>query len=161
MTPGLARQKIQAWCAYQERSQHETRQKLFGFGLDAEITESLIAELISENFINEERFSLAFAGGKFRIKHWGKNKIRTELRFHKVSEYCIRKALEAIDPEQYERTLQKELIKKLKTVKNKNSAQQFHSVLKCMISRGFESELVKDHLNNIIKGVTDESGFEE
>src|SRR5687767_2477337 len=88
---GLA--KAQKYCAYQERCQQEVRSKLYGWGLWKEAVEGIIAELINENFINEERFAIAFAGGKFRIKKWGKTKIKLELKKRDISDYCIKQAL--------------------------------------------------------------------
>src|SRR5687768_6760682 len=110
----IALQKIKSWCAYQERSQRETRQKLGTFGLHADDIEGIIAELIQENFLNEERFALAFAGGKFRIKQWGKNKIKAGLKNHRISPYCIDKALKSIDEEEYKRTILKIIEKKMR-----------------------------------------------
>ena len=67
-----AQLKLANFCAYQERSQQEVREKLVKMGILSDDLEDIIAFLISENFLNEERFAIAFAGGKFRIKHWGK-----------------------------------------------------------------------------------------
>ena len=67
LTPLQALVKAQATCAYQERCQQEMRDKLYEWGLHSEAVENMIAQLISDNFLNEERFAKAFAGGKFRI----------------------------------------------------------------------------------------------
>src|SRR6478672_11099295 len=72
--------KAEAWCAYQERCQQEVRDKIYSWGLHEHEVENVIAELISKNFLNEERFAKAYAGGKFRIKKWGRVKIRMELK---------------------------------------------------------------------------------
>lgn len=145
----LALQKIKSWCAYQERSQQETRQKLYSYGLSAEITEGILAELIGENFLNEERFALAFAGGKFRIKHWGRNKIKAELKKHRVSEYCLKKALASIDAEDYERIMIKVMEKKLREQKGEDSHRRLFSVVNYLIARGFESDLVQENLSKL------------
>ncbi|MBP9099229.1 MAG: RecX family transcriptional regulator, partial [Ferruginibacter sp.] len=75
-----ARQKIRHFCSYQERSHQEVKEKLYGFGLYKVDVETLLSEMIEENYLNEERYAIAFAGGKFRIKKWGKVKIRYELK---------------------------------------------------------------------------------
>ena len=72
----MARQRIENWCAYQERAQQETRNKLYEYGLHQSDVEQIISELIGTNFLNEERFAIAFAGGRFRIKKWGKLKLK-------------------------------------------------------------------------------------
>ena len=67
-----AQLKLANFCAYQERSQQEVREKLVKMGISSDDLEDIIVFLISENFLNEERFAIAYAGGKFRVKHWGK-----------------------------------------------------------------------------------------
>src|SRR6478736_3420107 len=86
-------QKIKHYCAYQERSHAETRDKLYGFGLYKHEVETLLTQLIEENYLNEERYAIAFAGGKFRMKQWGRVKIKYELKQKQVSEYNIKNAL--------------------------------------------------------------------
>jgi len=83
-----ALQKLRQYCGYQERCHQEVKEKLYSLGIREADQGTLIATLIEENYLNEERFAIAFAGGKFRIKEWGKNKIRYELRQRQVSDYC-------------------------------------------------------------------------
>lgn len=100
-----ALQKARHYCAYQERCHSEVKEKLYSMGLRQTHVEEALAMLIDENYLNEQRFAIQFAGGRFRMKEWGKVRIRYELRQKKVSDHCIGKALEAIDGEAYERTL--------------------------------------------------------
>jgi regulatory protein len=100
-----ALQKARHYCGYQERCHYDVKEKLFSFGLRKPQVDAVLATLIEENYLNEERFAIQYAGGHFRLKEWGKVKIRYELRQKQVSDHCIRKALEAIDEEEYERTL--------------------------------------------------------
>jgi regulatory protein len=146
-SPEAAYLKIQNWCAYQERSQNETRYKLLDYGLSVEEADQIISKLIGDNFLNEERFAIALTGGKFRIKHWGKNKIKLELRKHKVSDYCINKALKSIDANDYEKTLKSQVEKKLSTLNYNDRKKQYYTTLKYLVSKGFESDLVTHYLN--------------
>lgn len=150
LLPKTALLKMQNWCAYQERSQNEARQKLYGSGLTNEEIEEVITQLISENFINEERFAIALTGGKFRIKNWGRNKIKQELKKHRISEYVINKALQSIDEEEYLKVINKVLIKKTRLTKQKDSQKQTYLVCNYAISRGFEADLVKEEYKKII-----------
>lgn len=145
-------QKIKSWCAYQERSHHETRQKLAGYRLPEAAAEAVIAHLITENFLNEERFALALAGGKFRMKGWGREKIRAELRRHKVSDHSIRKALAGIDPDEYERTMERIIAKKASALKASGPAKRYYALRNYLISRGYESDLVHEKLSNLQRG---------
>ncbi len=151
LTPEMAKHKIEQWCAYQERSQNETRRKLYEYGLHENDVEQIIAGLISENFLNEERFALALAGGKFRIKHWGKIKIKIELRKHKISDYSIAKALNMINEDDYLKTITLVLEKKLRQTKSKDKQKLFYGTLNYAVSRGFERDLATEQLNKILK----------
>ena len=152
ITPLVALQKMKSWCAYQERSQNEVRQKLFEYRLEPETVESIIAELIGEKFLDEERFAMAYAGGKFRIKHWGRNKIKLGLKQHKVSDYCIKKALQSINGEAYEEIIRKVIEKKIRLTKTNDERKKYYAVLNYAVSRGFESDLVSDQLKMIFSG---------
>ncbi len=151
LTPEMAELKIKQWCAYQERSQNETSNKLYEYGLKKEEVEHIIASLISENFLNEERFALALAGGKFRIKHWGKIKIKIELRKHKISDYSIAKALNTINEDDYLKTITLVLEKKLRQTKSKDKQKLFYGTLNYAVSRGFERDLATEQLNKLLK----------
>lgn len=151
LSPEMAEHKIKLWCAYQERSHNETRQKLYDFGLFKDDVELILSKLIEENYINEERFALALAGGKYRIKHWGKIKIKIELRRHKISDYSINKALNAIDENDYIKTIVLVLEKKLRLTTSTNKQKLFYTVLNYAVSRGFERDLVNEQLNKLLK----------
>jgi regulatory protein len=148
--PALALTKAQKWCAFQERSQQETRDKLYSWGLWPEAIENIIAELISTNFLNEERFAEAFVSGKFRIKQWGRVKIKIELKQHRVSEPIIRKALATIDPREYARVLKKTAEKKARTEKEKHPQKRKYKLARYLISRGFEQDMVMEVLEEIL-----------
>jgi len=150
LSPNEALQKMRNWCAYQERSQQEARQKLHEMAVSSIDTEEIIAALISENYMNEARFTKAFVGGKFRIKHWGKNKIRVELRKHKVPETMIALALQEIDQEDYVAILRKTIAKRKHGSRITEQKKQFFDLLRYCISRGFESDLVSEELNTVI-----------
>ena len=100
-----ALQKVRHYCGYQERCHREVQEKLYSFGLRKKDVEQALATLIEENYLNEERFAVQYAGGHFRLKSWGRVRIRYELKKKQVSEYCIKKALSVIDEEEYDRAL--------------------------------------------------------
>jgi regulatory protein len=139
-----ALEKAKQYCAYQERCHQEVREKLFGHGLNTKEVGQCIAHLIEENFLNEERFAIAYAGGKFRVKHWGKNKIRFSLKQKQVSDYCIKKALAAIDLDDYEKTLVEIAHKKLKEIKTGALWMRQQKVKQYLLQRGFESHYFAD-----------------
>lgn len=142
---------MESWCAYQERCQQEVRDKLYTWGLWPDAIENIIAELISRNFLNEERFAIAYAGGKFRIKKWGKQKIKIELKKRKVPDALIRKALKEIGEVDYDNALEKTLAVKWKAEKEKHPLKKKMKVMRYMISRGYETDAVLEAISKHTK----------
>lgn len=139
-----AKKKIASYCAYQERCQQEVRSKLYSYGLFRDEVEELIAWLIMENFLNEERFAQTFAGSKFRVKQWGRLKITQALQQKDISAYCIKKGLAEIEEGEYLETIKALVEKKLAEfyLKISNPYQLKDKTSKFLISRGFEPDLV-------------------
>jgi regulatory protein len=149
-TPQQSVPKIKQYCAYQERCHAEVMDKLYSFGLNKIEVEEIISGLITENYLNEERFAIHYAGGKFRMKQWGKNKIKQSLKFKQVSDYCIRKALKEIDSKEYEKTFQKLAEQKLKTLKSeKNIFIKKRKLQDFLIQKGYENEKIREAVNNL------------
>ncbi len=145
-TPKEALLKIRDWCAYQERCQQEVRDKLYEYGLRTDDVENILSLVISENFVNEERFAIAFAGGKFRIKKWGKIKIKQELKAKRVSDYCIKKGLVQIEDTDYINTLKRLLLLKAKLIIEKNHLKKKQKLVRYALSKGYEQDIVFDML---------------
>lgn len=145
-----AREKIRHYCAYQERCHSEVKQKLFDFGLYPEQVAELLAELIQENYLNEERFAVQFAGGRFRMKQWGRQKIRYALKAKGISDYCIRLALQSIPGDAYEQTLEKLAAAKWHSLRKETQAFARQQKLRnYLLQRGFEQDLIADCIKNI------------
>jgi regulatory protein len=140
-------QKIKHYCSYQERSCYEVLQKLYGYGLQKNQIDEIIKQLTTENYLNEEKFASVFATGKFRMKYWGRIKIKYALQQKKVNNYNIQAALDAIDEEDYLSVLQKLTTKKWKQLKSetlitKKAKTQFY-----LLQKGYEKHLIKNALD--------------
>ena len=150
LTPDQALQKARQYCAYQERCHKEVKEKLYGFGLYKKDVDEILSLLIEENYLNEERFATQFAGGRFRMKLWGKVKIKYELKKKQVSDYCIRKALAAIDEDDYSKQLQKLFDQKLKTLKpEKNIFIKKRKLQDHLLQKGYEADLIRRLITEI------------
>lgn len=151
LTKEQALQKLRHYCGYQERCHAEVKEKLYSFGLRKQEVEESISQLIEEEYLNEERFAIAFAGGKFRTKHWGRIKIKYELKQKQVSEYCIRRALETIDDEAYQKTIKQLAAKKWKSIKGEgvNLFVKMSKTKNYLQQRGFEPALIQQALNHL------------
>jgi regulatory protein len=149
-TPLQALPKAKHYCAYQERCHSEVKEKLYGFGLNTKEVDQIISTLIEENYLNEERFAIQFAGGHFRSKKWGRVKIKYQLKQKQVSEYCIKKSLKQIDEEEYLKTLQQIFEAKLKTLKSeKNIFIKKRKLQDHLLQKGFEADLIKDFIYSL------------
>jgi regulatory protein len=135
------------YCDYQERCQYEVRTKLIELGCRGAEIEELIATLIENNLLNEERYACAIARGKFRLKQWGRVKIVNNLKAHQISDYCIQKALKEIDEEDYEKTLQRLATKKWNELKGeKNQFIKRKKLQNYLQQKGFESAIIFDFI---------------
>ncbi len=143
--------KAESWCAYQERSQQEVRNKLYEWNLFPNEVEEVISELISTNFLNEERFAHAYTSGKFKIKKWGKLKIKQGLKLKKVPDKLIQKALNGIEMDNYLAILLATAIKKEATITEKDGLKKKYKLISYLQSKGFENDLIFDVLkaNNL------------
>jgi regulatory protein len=143
--PEQALQKARHYCGYQERSHSETRRKLAGFGLARAEVDRLLASLIEEGYLNEERFATAFAGGRFRVKKWGRNRIVHELRMRGVAEANIRQAMGTIEEADYRRCLEQLARKKWRELRALEGLPRERSAktTSYLVSRGFEAPLVR------------------
>ena len=145
-----ATQKAKQYCAYQERNHDEVRQKLYTYGLYQDQVNSVLSQLIDENYLNEERYAIAFAGGRFRVKDWGRIKIKYELKKHQVSEYCIKQALLNISEEEYQQKLEKLATIKLKSLKGeKNEFIKKKKLQSYLMQKGYESYLINERLQKM------------
>jgi regulatory protein len=150
--PAEAYARISRYCAYQERSHDEVRNKLSSLGFTSDAADEIISKLIIDGFINEERFAKAFAGGKFRIKQWGRLKIEQALKAHDISSKCIAIGLREIDDDDYRATIRKLIQKKSDSVAEENLFKRRETISKYVIAKGFEPELVWELLKEEIPG---------
>jgi len=148
LTKLQAIKRAENFCAYQERSQQEVRDKLYKWGQYPADVENIIVDLIAENFLNEERFTHSYTSGKFKIKQWGKIKIANGLKFKRIPPRLINEALNSIDPDEYFHTLTQIIEKKSRVLSEKDPYKRKMKLVQYAISRGFEKDLIFDILNS-------------
>lgn len=143
LTKEQALQKLKHYCGYQERCHSEVKEKLYSLGVWKKEQDEIIAALIEEKYLDEERFAIAFAGGRFRLKQWGRVKIKYELKQKQVSEYSIKKALKLIDEADYLKVLQKLATEKYAVLKDEQYLLRKKKTMDYLLGKGFEMELVR------------------
>ncbi|MBN8672109.1 MAG: regulatory protein RecX [Flavipsychrobacter sp.] len=147
-----ARESIYRFCNYQLRSHQEARNKLYELGCKTPEIEELIAELIEKGLLNEEQYARAIARGRFRLKQWGRVKIIQYLKIHKVSDYCIKKSMTEIDPDEYYETLQKLATKKWAELKSEKLVPiRKNKTYRYLLQKGYEGSLINEAINEISK----------
>jgi len=151
LTKEQALQKLKHYCTYQERSHYEVKQKLYELGVRTNDHDEIIASLIDEDYLNEERFAIQFAGGKFRMKQWGKKKILYALREKKVSDYSIKKALAEINEDDYLVVLKKLAEEKYNLLKDEQPMDRKKKTIDYLIQKGYEYE----NVNNLLSSLTE------
>ncbi len=151
LSPTEAKQKIYRYCAYQERSHKEVRDKLYEYGLYRDEVEELLAALITEGFLNEERFAKAFAGGKFRMQRWGRIKILNELEARGLTSNCIKIGMKEIEDADYIKTLREILERKLNQLDEENAFVKRDKHARYAIQKGFEPDLVWPEVKSLVK----------
>jgi regulatory protein len=134
--------KAQSYCAYQDRCSAEVVQKLRDWGVSDERIPKIVASLTEDKFIDDQRYAESFVSSKFRLKHWGRNKIAYELRLKKIPSELIAQAMESIDENDYADTLQTLITKKTQEVKDSDAYRKKQKIARYLISKGFETELV-------------------
>ena len=139
--------KSMALCSKREYCPEDIRVRLREWGQNEQGIRKIIEILISEKFIDEIRYSRAFARDKFNYNKWGKLKISAALRMKKIPSGIISDALESIDNELYLNTLKNLILSHRKTVKAKNQYDLKGKLMRYALSKGFENGLVYDILN--------------
>jgi regulatory protein len=134
--------KAERYCAYQDRCHSEVRSKLLEWGVYGDRLEEVMAQLVVDQFLDEERFARSYCRGKFRIKRWGRERLRRELRYRKVSDYCIRKGLSEIEEDDYKQALREVLEKKNRTETEADPYRRRQKLAAYAQRKGYEWPLI-------------------
>jgi regulatory protein len=147
LTKEQALQKLRHYCRYQERCQSEVKEKMWLLGVKKTDHDELLANLIEDDYLNEERFAVQFASGKYRLKHWGRIKIKYELKQKRVSEYNIKKAVSQIDDDDYLKTLKTIAEKRYNELKDEQWLVRKKKTIDYLLLKGYEQSLVNQMVN--------------
>ncbi|TYB75978.1 regulatory protein RecX [Bizionia saleffrena] len=146
-----AKKKLEYYCAYQERCHQEVRQKLKSMNMIPEASDVIIVHLLEHNFLNEERFAKTFVRGKFNIKKWGKHRLTRELKRKDISKYNVNQALMEIENDEYIEVFNYLAEKKALLLKEEDIYKKKKKLIDYLLYRGWESYLVYDKVNELIK----------
>lgn len=145
-----AQKRLEHYCAYQERCHKGVQQKLYDMKMIPEAQDKIIVHLLDHNFLNEERFAMAYVRGKFRIKKWGKQRLQLELKRKDISKVIIKSALNSISDADYYDTFNALAEKKVETIKESNKFKKKKKLADYLLYRGWESHLVYEKVNELV-----------
>ena len=146
-----ALKKAQNLCANQEKCSFDVRKKLFAWKLPITDHDNVINLLLKDKFIDEQRYAIFFSKDKFRFSKWGKIKIEYTLKQKNIPSQVIKNALDEIPELEYNKLLENELIKKLKTIKDSDEYTIKYKLIRFATSRGFENGKVFDKVSEIVE----------
>jgi regulatory protein len=146
-----AKRALERYCVYQDRCHKEVISKLYDCNMIPETHDIIIVHLIQHDFLNEERFSKSYARGKFRIKKWGKVRIVRELKFRNISAYNVNTALKEIEESDYFNTFNTLALKKFDSITESNPYKKKKKLADYLLYRGWESNLVYEKVNELVK----------
>lgn len=146
-----AQRKMEHFCAYRERCHYEITRKLKAMGMIPMAIDKIMAHLIRNNYLNEERFAMNYAIGKFHQKKWGKNRIARELKQREISKYLIQKALAELESEDYDRTLHQLALKRLGQIHDKHPLKRKRKLADYLLYRGWEPDKVYEKVQELVK----------
>ena len=144
-----AHRKLEHYCAYQDRCHQEVRKKLLDLGCYGDDLEEVMAQLVIDNFLNEERFARSYARGKFRIKGWGRHRIKRDLKQKHISAYCIKKAMEELEEFDYDERLVEVILKKNRLLREPDMFKRKGKLAKFVMAKGFETGLIWETLRRL------------
>ncbi len=136
--------KLVNYCVYQDRCHYEVEQKMKEFLLIPEAKDEIFLYLIKENYLNEERFTRSYIRGKFYIKHWGRNKIRINLKQKGITEKLISKCMDEIDTDDYDKTLKKIYQEYFSRQKGLKDYQKRSKTIQYLMTKGYEYQTILD-----------------
>ena len=137
-----AYQRLSALCAMGERCSHDVQEKLKRMGVDEDAAERIVARLVKEGFIDEERYAQAFANDKFRYNHWGRVKIGQMLRLMGIPAALRETALDELPADEYTAILQRLARQTRPTLKARNDYELRGKLMRFLAGRGFEADEV-------------------
>ncbi|MET7036694.1 regulatory protein RecX [Elizabethkingia miricola] len=140
------KQKLVNYCVYQDRCHKEVEEKMRDFLLIPEAKDEILLYLIKENYLNEERFTRSYIRGKFYIKHWGKQKIKSQLKIKGISEKLISTCMSEIYDDDYEKQIKLFAEKLLPTYKGLNDFQKKNKLIRFLVTKGYEYELIIENI---------------
>jgi regulatory protein len=143
MTGQQAYSRLTALCARSEHCQQEMLEKMRQWGVSEEEQAEVMARLISERYIDDERYARAFVNDKIRYNKWGRRKVEQALWQKHIDKDIANRVLNEIDDEEYLSILKPLLKQKRRSIKADDNRQERIKLVKFALSRGFTMDIIR------------------
>ncbi|MBP6073238.1 MAG: RecX family transcriptional regulator, partial [Flavobacterium sp.] len=142
-------QKMEYYCAYQERCHAEIKEKLYSFQVTPDEKDQIIVHLLDHNYLNEERFASVYTQSKLHQKKWGKKRITLELKAKQISSFLITKSIREIDANEYKSIFDQVSEKHWDTITEKNTLKKRKKFCDYLLRKGWESDWVYEKVKDL------------
>lgn len=142
-------QKMEYYCAYQERCHAEIKEKLYSFQVTPDEKDQIIVHLLDHNYLNEERFASVYTQSKLHQKKWGKKRITLELKAKQISSFLITKSIREIDTNEYKSIFDQVSEKHWDTITEKNTLKKRKKFCDYLLRKGWESDWVYEKVKDL------------
>lgn len=138
--------ELMAMCAKAEHCEHEMQEKMRRWGLSDDVQAKIMARLVADKFVDDERYAEAFVRDKLRFNKWGRRKIDQALWAKHVSEDIRQRALDSIADKEYIEILRPLLKQKSRSVRANSDYEAKMRLIKFALSRGFDYDIIEQCL---------------
>ncbi len=142
--------KLYRFCAYQERCSYDVIRKLKSLEIPEKDWEAYLLHLKQEKYLDDKRFASAYMSGKLRQNKWGRQKLRKGLREKQLPADIVDQALSELNEDLYMEILKDLIHTKHKRTKAKSTYELKQKILHFVYGKGFEIELAKPIIENLI-----------
>ena len=147
MTEQEAYLQLAALCAQAEHCQQEMRDKMRRWELDEMVQNRIIARLVKERYIDDERYARAFVKDKIRYNKWGRRKVQQALWQKHIDSDIQQRVLDEIDEKEYLDVLRPLLKQKRKSIKAASDYEQNQKLVRFALGRGFSFDIIRQCLD--------------
>ena len=134
---------LAALCAQAEHCQYEMLEKMRRWELDDEAQARVMQRLVSERYVDDERYARAFVKDKVRYNKWGRRKVEQALWQKHIDEDIRQQVLDEIDDEEYISVLRPLLRQKRRSTKAANDYQLNQKLMRFALGRGFTFDIIR------------------
>jgi regulatory protein len=147
MTEQEAYLQLAALCAQAEHCQQEMRDKMRRWELDETVQNRIVARLIKERYVDDERFARAFVKDKIRYNKWGRRKVQQALWQKRIDADIQQRVLDEIDEKEYLDVLRPLLKQKRKSIKAESDYELNQKLVRFALGRGFGFDIIRQCLD--------------